>query len=127
MNLVPAIGEVNGDRQDFRYSVWSEEPFRQYGMCQTSVDFKTRRIQPRKEVRGRIARVQFYMADRYQLALSKQDTRIFCAWAKAYPIDQWERQRNERIRQWQGSANPFVDQPERAAQHCARESSMAAP
>jgi deoxyribonuclease-1 len=31
-----------------------------------------------------------------------------CAWAKTYPVDDWERERNLRIVRWQGRGNPFV-------------------
>lgn len=108
INLVPSVGEVNGDRQNFRFSIWTDKPTPMYGQCQTVVDFKERRVQPRKEVRGRIARIQFYMAARYDLKLSREDQRIFCAWARAYPVDAWERQRDERIVKLQGNGNPFV-------------------
>ena len=38
-NLFPAIGEVNGDRANFRFSDWNGKP-NQYGKCQMLVDFK---------------------------------------------------------------------------------------
>lgn len=44
-NLFPAIGEVNGDRANFRFSDWNGKP-NQYGKCQMLVDFKERQVQP---------------------------------------------------------------------------------
>ena len=108
VNLVPAIGEVNGDRSNYPYSAWTRHPEPIYGQCQTVVDFRMKRAQPREEVRGRAARISLYMSERYQLRLSKQDKQLFCAWAKTYPIDSWETRRDKRIAAIQGNGNPFV-------------------
>jgi len=40
-NLVPSIGEVNGDRSNFSFG-WIPEQKGQYGSCLTQVDFKFR-------------------------------------------------------------------------------------
>lgn len=109
-NLVPAIGEVNNDRGNFRFSVWSRTP-RMYGQCRMLVDFKGRRVQPPEAVRGRIARITFYMVNEYNLNLSAQERRLYCVWAKAYPVDRWEQIRNQRIAAIQGNVNPFIAQP----------------
>lgn len=117
-NLVPSIGEVNGDRSNFPYSAWSRNPEPIYGQCKTVVDFKLKRAQPREEVRGRAARISLYMAERYQLRLSKQDKQLFCAWAKTYPVDDWEIERNRRIVKLQGEGNPFVTDSRHFARLC---------
>ncbi|AVY93599.1 MULTISPECIES: endonuclease [Microvirgula] len=119
VNLVPAVGEVNGDRSNFPYSVWARNPAPVYGSCRTVVDFRLRRVQPREEVRGRIARIQLYMHQRYRLRLSSQDRKLFCAWANAYPVDDWELRRNERLVRWQGEGNPLVGDTTRLAALCA--------
>lgn len=118
VNLVPSVGEINGDRSHYGYSVWTQNPEPMYGQCQTIVDFKQRAIQPRPVVRGEIARIQFYMADTYQLRLSRQETRLFCAWAKQFPVSDWERLRNRRIVALQGYGNPYVQQPDAVKQRC---------
>ncbi|GAB3253160.1 HNH endonuclease family protein [Chitinimonas naiadis] len=117
-NLVPSIGEVNGDRSNFPYSAWERNPEPIYGQCKTVVDFKLKRAQPREEVRGRVARVYFYMHDRYQLAISKQDKQLMCAWSKTYPVDAWERERDKRIARLQGEGNPYVTAPEKLVAKC---------
>lgn len=116
-NLVPAIGEVNNDRANFGFSVWTRQPT-MYGRCQMQVDFKGRRAQPPESARGRIARITFYMVNEYRLRLSSQERKLYCIWAKTYPVDQWERVRNARIRQIQGNINPFVSQPALIDQVC---------
>lgn len=101
-NLVPAVGEVNGDRGDMSYGAWTKNPEPVYGQCTSLPDFKNKRFQPREEVRGRAARISLYMHTRYGLNMSNQDKKLWCAWAKTYPVDGWEKVRNERIIRWQG-------------------------
>ncbi|MCP9760629.1 endonuclease [Aquitalea sp. S1-19] len=120
VNLVPAVGEVNGDRSNFSFGAWTRNPEPMYGQCQTIVDFKGRRAQPREEVRGRIARIYFYMHGRYGLKMSKQDTQLMCAWAKTYPVDAWEKSRDARIVKLQGSGNVFVQNPQQLASVCGK-------
>ncbi|WP_223253428.1 endonuclease [Chromobacterium amazonense] len=118
-NLVPAVGEVNGDRANFSYGAWEIHPRPVYGQCQSIVDFKLKRFQPREEVRGAAARITLYMHQRYGLSMSRQDKQLMCAWARQYPVDEWERQRNKRIVQWQGEGNFLVSQPEELSRVCA--------
>ena len=76
-NLQPAVGEVNGDRGNFMYSQWNGGEG-QYGQCTMKVDFKDKIAEPPR-ARGAIARTYFYMRDRYQLNLSRQQTQLFTA------------------------------------------------
>ncbi|MEE3651893.1 MULTISPECIES: deoxyribonuclease I [unclassified Brenneria] len=108
-NLQPAIGEVNGDRGNFMYSQWNS-PATQYGQCEMKIDFKNKLAEPPARARGAIARTYFYMRDRYQLRLSSQQTRLFEAWNKQFPVTQWECTRDRRIAAKQGNHNPYVQQ-----------------
>lgn len=119
-NLVPAVGEVNGDRSNFPYGAFASEPAPIYGKCQTVIDFKLRRVAPRPEVRGAAARITLYMAQRYQLDLSRQQRQLMCAWAKTWPVSDWERRRDARITALQGFGNPFVRQPQALVEVCAK-------
>lgn len=107
-NLVPAVGEVNGDRSNFRYGMLEGER-RAYGACDVEIDFKARKAEPAPALRGDIARTYFYMADTYGVRLSKQQRRLFEAWARQDPVDEWERKRNRLIKERQGNANPYVE------------------
>jgi len=108
-NLVPAIGEVNGDRSNFRFAMIEGEP-RVYGQCDFEVDFKERKAEPRDAIRGDIARTYFYMADRYKLTISKQQRQLFNAWHRTDPVDVWETERNKRIGDIQGNLNSYIVQ-----------------
>ncbi|MBO5950076.1 MAG: endonuclease [Fibrobacteraceae bacterium] len=108
-NLYPAIGEINGDRSNFMYSQWTNSPEPMYGSCETVVDFKLKKVQPRKEIQGLIARVHFYMENQYAIKLSNQDRKLFEAWDKMYPVTKEECERDRRIEKKQGNRNPFVE------------------
>ena len=79
-------------------------------MHNLKVDFKDKIAEPPARARGAIARTYFYMRDRYQLNLSRQQTQLFTAWNKQYPVTAWECERDERIAKVQGNHNPYVQQ-----------------
>lgn len=106
-NLVPALGEVNADRSNYRYAVLVGEAT-QYGACDAETDFKGRKFEPREEVRGQIARVYFYMHDHYNLKMSSQQEKLFIAWNATFPVSHWEKERDQRIALVMGHSNPFV-------------------
>ena len=106
-NLQPSIGEVNGDRSNYRYSQFTKT-FNQYGQFQTAVDFKQRQFQPREEIRGVIARTYFYMQDKYNINLSDSESKLMTAWNEMYPPEKWECERNKKIEQIQGNDNRFI-------------------
>jgi deoxyribonuclease-1 len=106
-NLVPAIGEVNGDRSNYRFSQWNATP-EQYGQCDMVIDFKSRKAEPPSYTRGQIARTYLYMQQAYDLKIAKSQLKLFKAWDKTYPVDTIECKRDKEIAQTQGNHNPFV-------------------
>ncbi|CBJ81382.1 DNA-specific endonuclease I (modular protein) [Xenorhabdus bovienii str. Jollieti] len=107
-NLAPSIGEVNGDRSNFAYGMVPKNMANMYGACSSKVDFKSRLFEPRDRVKGVVARVYFYMHDRYNLAMSRQQQQLMMAWDRQYPVDGWERERDNKIARIMGHHNPFV-------------------
>lgn len=107
-NLAPSIGEVNGDRSNHLYGMVARNMPNQYGQCSTRTDFKARMTEPRDEAKGLVARVTFYMYDRYGLSMSKSQQRILMAWDRQFPVTQWERERDARVAKVMGHHNPFV-------------------
>jgi deoxyribonuclease-1 len=106
-NLVPAIGEVNGDRSNMRFGMVNT-PVHEYGACDVTVSFEERTFQPPPHRRGDIARTYWYMRDTYGIEISRQQQQLFTAWANQDPVDEWELERNRRIAAVQGNANPYV-------------------
>lgn len=106
-NLSPSVGEVNADRSNHRFGMLPTTEFR-HGACNFKVDFRAGVAEPRDEVKGLVARVYFYMYDRYDLRLSSQQERLLMAWDRMYPVTDWERERDRRIAAIMGHSNPFV-------------------
>ena len=106
-NLVPAIGEVNGLRSNYSFTMIPGEE-RRFGSC--DMEIKNRKAEPPEKVRGDIARTYFYMDDAYpnRGIISKKNQKLFEAWNKLDPVDQWECERERHIRQIQGNENIFV-------------------
>jgi len=106
-NLVPAIGEVNGDRSNYRFSQWNGQAD-QYGRCDMVIDFKSRKAEPPGYTRGQIARTYLYMQQTYGFRIAKSQLKLFKAWDKTYPVDTIECKRDSAIAMTQGNHNPFV-------------------
>jgi deoxyribonuclease-1 len=64
--------------------------------------------EPPPQVRGDAARIWFYMSDTYGVKLTAAQRRLLQTWAKADPVDDWERLRNKRVAAAQGNLNPHV-------------------
>lgn len=96
MNLVPTIGEINGNRSNYSFAMLEGEP-RIYGSCDFEVDFKARKVEPAPEVRGDIARIYWYMRDTYGLKISDKQQKLFEAWSKLDSVDAWETERKRAI------------------------------
>jgi deoxyribonuclease I len=106
-NLVPAIGEVNGNRSNYSMADIPGE-VREYGSC--DVEIKGRKVEPRPAVRGNIARTYLYMDWAYpgRGIITAQERKLFEAWDKADLVDEWECERARLIEKVQGNENPFV-------------------
>ena len=95
-NLVPAIGEINNDRSNFKFG--DKLPKKgQYGKCEFEVDFENKIVYPKKEIRGDIARIYLYMSKTYNIKLSKEDRKMFEKWDEEDPVSVWEEIRNDRV------------------------------
>ena len=106
-NLFPAIGEVNGLRSNYPMTIIEGEE-REFGKC--DVEIRRRKVEPRDEVRGEIARTYMYMDSVYpgKGILSNQNREMFEEWDRSDPVDKWECERARRIERIQGNRNEIV-------------------
>lgn len=106
-NLYPAVGEINGLRSNYSFADIPGEP-RRFGEC--DMEIENRKAEPPEHIRGDIARAYFYMDWAYpgRGVISKKNRKLFEAWDKLDPIDDWERERAKRIEAIQRNKNPFV-------------------
>ena len=106
-NLVPAIGEINGDRSNYKYAMIEGEE-RLYGKVNMEIKFSDKRAEPREKVFGDIARTYFYMRDKYGLRISKSQEKMLIAWNNIDPVDRWEKRKNRIIKELQGDENLYI-------------------
>jgi len=105
-NLAPSIGQVNAIRSKKRYGVILGDELK-LGGC----DFEWRRnvVEPPGELRGEVARVWLYFTYRYGLLLLDGELDMYLKWSLEDPPDEWEIERNSRIKKVQGNGNPYID------------------
>jgi deoxyribonuclease-1 len=106
-NLQPAIGEVNGLRSNYAMEMIPGEK-RDFGAC--DVEIEHRKIEPRPEIRGDIARTYLYMDWAYpgHGIIARSNQKLVAAWNTEDPVDDWERERARRIEALQGNRHPFI-------------------
>ncbi|HSW61223.1 MAG TPA: endonuclease [bacterium] len=106
-NLVPAIGEVNGDRSDLDHGIISGEK-RDYGRCDFEISGKT--AEPAENIRGDIARIYMYMNSAYPGfgIINEKNKKMFEAWNISDPVDTSECLRISEIEKIQRNQNLIV-------------------
>jgi len=106
-NLVPAIGEINGDRSNYPYGNIRGEK-RVYGKVDMEIDSSKRIAEPKKSILGDIARVYFYMHDRYNMYISPTEEKKLIKWNNQDPVSRWEKKKNRLVRAIQGDNNEYI-------------------
>ena len=106
-NLYPAIGEINGLRSNYRFDMIAGED-REFGACDFEIQNKT--AEPPEHIRGDIARTYQYMHNAYpgHGIISKANRKLYEAWSKQDPVDEWECERCKRIEMIQGNVNEVL-------------------
>ena len=74
-NLVPAVGEINGLRQNYSFGMIPGEK-REFGTCDMEIENK--KAEPPPEVRGNVARIYFYMDAAYLGPVSSVKRIVSC-------------------------------------------------
>ena len=132
-NLRASNIQVNSDRSNHSFDNCNSG-------CTTTWNNKFKRIgdhgifEPRDQDKGDVARIIFYMTVRYEGDVTGEPNleminttqawykktpyhgirSTLLAWHNQDPVDDFERNRNNVIYQYQGNRNPFIDHPELA-------------
>ena len=106
-NLVPAIGEINGDRSNFAYgSIQGEK--RLYGRVDMEIDFGKKKAEPKKNILGEIARTYLFMREKYNIAMSPSQEELLIKWNNQDPVTRWEKKKNLLVYELQGDKNLYI-------------------
>lgn len=116
-NLWPAVRNLNSSRQD---SPFGEIPgsekrkIKPMGSDKTfECDYQRKDgiVEPRRIVRGNLARSIFYMCQEYGFPVDPAMFTVLKKWNMQDKPTQGERRRNDKIEQLQGTRNAFIDDP----------------
>ena len=106
-NLVPAIGEINGDRSNYPYGNIRGEK-RVYGRVDMEIDSSKRLAEPKRSILGDIARTYLYMRDKYNLYIDPEHEKLFIKWNNQDPVSRWEKKKNLLVKDIQGDNNDYI-------------------
>jgi uncharacterized protein len=123
-HLRPADISVNSSRGNLDFDN-SDAPLSEAPLNRIDNDS----FEPRDAVKGDVARMIFYMDTRYEGIDSTPDLQVvdrltstgeaalgrlcrLLAWNNADPVDATEQRRNNRVYEFQGNRNPYIDHPE---------------
>ena len=106
-NLVPAVGQANGDRDNHRYADLSDD-VSDYGTCQIENSRSEDLFEPPDCKKGDVARIWLFMEDAHGVWIPRDEREMFVAWMDADPISPWEAERERRIFAQTGVRNHFV-------------------
>lgn len=109
VNLRPAVGQINGMRSN---KPFAEKPsgkkLTTYSGNGKVIQITSRVVTPDPKIRGDIARIAFYMKDKYGITFSKRQHALFEKWKKEDPISKEEILLNKKIHSIQGSSHLSV-------------------
>lgn len=109
VNLRPAVGQINAERSNKPFGEqMSGEHKSTYRGNGLSIKIASRVVIPDPKIRGDIARIAFYMSDKYGVTYSKRQLALFEKWNKADPVNAAERELNLKITKTQEAGNGFV-------------------
>ena len=107
VNLVPSVGEVNGNRSNYRFAELANG-FDYGSNGAIRFDSNGRKFMPPEEKKGWIGRVHLYMKDKYSIKYSPSYEKMMTTWAKK-PATKAECDYNRLTTSW-GYQNKYTTQ-----------------
>lgn len=106
-NLVPVVGAINALRSNFSFAELSAKA---NTLCGAGFKLEGRKVAPPETIKGDIARIYFYMNERYpnRGIISQKNSKLFASWDKLDPVSFEECELHKLKAENQGNSNPFV-------------------
>lgn len=115
-HLYPTLEEPNNRRANFPFGVVVGTPTYQVGGSKLGVDFEGATVfEPRDVHKGNAARSLFYFVVKYGNPggyMSGKQESVLRTWNVTDPVNAREISRNDKIKTFQNTRNPFIDHPE---------------
>jgi deoxyribonuclease-1 len=113
-HLFPTDSEMNSRRSSYDFGVVVQDQRKPLKCSNSSLGESAGGntvFQPPASHRGNVARAMFYFAVRYEMNIDPEEEATLREWSHQDPIDDFERNRNQRIFEMQKNRNPFIDFP----------------
>ncbi|MCO5142911.1 MAG: endonuclease [Oligoflexia bacterium] len=121
-HIFPSDKEVNAIRANFEFAEVDPQTAKKMKCSDGKVgkavsvrgaeaDAKATYFEPPTAHKGDLARAMFYFSTRYNRGMSPIQEYYFRKWDRQDPVDQQEKERNEKIYNLIGVRNPFIDYP----------------
>ncbi len=111
-HLYPTIPSVNTRRSNHPFCVVTSASWEGGGSKYGQDASGTTCFEPRDSHKGNVARSMFYFSVIYNYPIDAEQEAVFRHWHEVVdPVDDVERERNQRIANIQISRNPFIDYP----------------
>lgn len=119
-HIRPTSNSANSSRGNKPYGeVENREYYKKLLSDNTLYGYANSKIfEPIDEIKGDVARIIFYLlvrypeADKYNVTAVASSMEMLLKWNAQDPVDDYERQRNEKAFELQGNCNPFIDNSE---------------
>ncbi len=111
-HLAPATPDSNIQRSNLYLGVVNSATWEVGGSKRGSDSSGDTRFEPRDEQKGKSARAMFYVAVMYQLDIPAHEENVLRDWHQRFPPTEVEAARNRSVSMYQGSRNPFIENPE---------------
>ncbi|TAL64410.1 MAG: deoxyribonuclease [Legionella sp.] len=107
-NLWPAVGAVNQARSNYEFAILPNK--RGYYGCEFDVDREKKLAEPPDRAKGIVARANLFMADKYNIEMSKEQRKLLKEWNKKFPPGYWELEWAENVAYVVGYTNPYIQE-----------------
>lgn len=105
-NLWPSVGLVNQARSHYRFSALGNKT--QFFGCGITIDKQAHRVEPPDYAKGIIGRANLFLAERYNIALSDSQSKLFKALSTHFPPTAWELEWSKQVASIEGYDNPYI-------------------
>jgi deoxyribonuclease-1 len=108
-NLVPAVGAINALRSNYSFTELNLS--KSENLCNRGFNLLNRKVTPANDIKGDIARIYFYMANKYpgRGIISKKNQKMFDSWSNSDPVSPEECRLSMLKSALQGDQNLFVE------------------
>ena len=104
------MGVINQARSNYRYGLIPDglKIKNSSYQCPVAINKGLRVIEPNDDAKGIVARASLFMAQHYNIHLSKAQRKLFENWNQGFLPSQWEINWARKVSEIEGYQNPYI-------------------